>query len=104
MLLSENDCILPAKKMATYLRATGFVDGESLWVMPRLEHAAILVSPYWGDKVAEAIINVAKASEKWWTEVETESEAGSAKALENGHEHEQKGQEVKIPNGRPQQQ
>lgn len=90
VFLSENDCILPAGKMATYLRATGFVDNESLFVMPKLEHAAILVRPKWGDKVAAAIGQVARASDKWWNEPEategssTGVEIGGTRRLENG--------------------
>ncbi|SCV68435.1 BQ2448_556 [Microbotryum intermedium] len=75
VFLSEGDCILNVPgKLAPYLRGSGFEEGKNLYIMPG-EHAAVLISPYWCRKIAQAVTEVADAGEKVLYEFLEEEEA-----------------------------
>ncbi|KDE09733.1 hypothetical protein MVLG_00135 [Microbotryum lychnidis-dioicae p1A1 Lamole] len=74
VFLSERDCILNVPgKLVPYLRGSGFEEGKNLFIMPG-EHAAVLISPFWCRKIAQAVKEVADAGEKVLYELLEEEE------------------------------
>ncbi|KAM0755386.1 hypothetical protein T439DRAFT_1951 [Meredithblackwellia eburnea MCA 4105] len=63
LFYSESDCILPIPKIQRYLTESGFEVGKSLEILPKIEHAGILIRSSWARKVAKAIDEVDKAAD-----------------------------------------